>query len=170
MWSDWWQGGLLVPVPAAWTWQVWPQPVSLSKAPNPYLPNHFKMLWIESNANVICVMLLHSNKTTNLITSLPLSSPFKERRRGGAVEMGKNKRAGAVFMAFSIQRRRGENIFSSHNPWNHMKTQSALCVCLCVRALGHKKGEVCMQRFWLPCIVQCQGILEHTSHRCVHVC
>lgn len=135
MWCDWWQGGLLVPVPAAWTWQVWPQPVSLSEAPNPYLPNHFKTPWIESNANVICVILLHSNKTTNLITSLPLSSPFKDRWRGGAIKMGgKSKRAGAVFMGFSPS---SEEEVKTFSPLTTRETTwrlnlSGVCVCVCV--------------------------------------
>lgn len=84
----------------------------------------------------------------------PPKPPSKKKRVEGQSAWGQNKPAGAVFMVFSIQQRRGENIFSSHNPGNHKKSQCVFmfelirrkdCVCGCFHCpLLFRNTEMCV--------------------------
>ena len=128
-WRDWWQAGLLRELCSFWF-----QPVPLSKVPNTY-PVILRWKW--GKIRMSCFFLCRNTARKQLISLAhgPLSSPSKTEWEGG--QCGENKRAGAVFMVFSIHWRRGENIFSSHNLWNNVRTQCAWCVCshVCMRSL-----------------------------------
>lgn len=138
-----------LPLEDIWTWQV-------LLTPSCGLEEDAKPLPVQSIANVMFLMPLESGQTARLITSLPsffcsLQRQTDRRRRGRRSWDGERTSEQVLFLwFFFIERRRGENFFSSCNPRNHVNIW-AVCVCVCLYgcAWDHKKEGLYVV-VWLP--------------------
>lgn len=96
--------------------KVWIPTRALEQGANPQLSNDSKYKC--DKMLILHFYLVTQQGNSSFTRVFFLSFFFKDTQRGGE---GPSKQVLFLWF-FSIQGRRGENIFSSHNPWNHMRT------------------------------------------------